>query len=305
MNSERITSGMLAASTLNSLNNSLASLERSSEEMSSGKTILEPSDNPYGASQVIELQSQLQGLSSYATNVTEGISWEQTSSGALSNISSIAQRVRELLVQSSNGSNTTGDRNAIATEVGQLTEAVKQDANTQFAGQYVFSGTATITPPYKSGEEDAYQGDAGTITRAIGPSATVVVNTNISTLLGSGQGAADGKLLDTLRTITEHLKGGTPEDIAALSSTDLTSLDANIETATSLQATVGSVTDQMQMAASRIEGLQTSVTATLSETEDANLAQVAIAYSNEQAGYQAALRAGASIMQESLLNFLH
>jgi flagellar hook-associated protein 3 FlgL len=301
---ERITPAMVTATTLNDINSSLASLERTSDELSSGKTILEPSDNPYGASQVIDLQSQLDGLSSYETNAHEGISWENTASGAMSNISNVLQTVRELLVQTSSGTYNQSDRESIATEVDQLTEAVKQDANTQYAGQYVFSGTSTTTAPYPQGTEDTYQGNNGTITRAIGPGVSVDINTNISTLLGNGQGAADGKLLDTLQTISEHLRGGTTEDISALGSSDLKSLEGNIETLSQLQATAGSVTDQLQTAVSRIESLQGSITESLSNTESANIAETSIAYANEQAAYEAALRAGASIIQESLLQFL-
>jgi flagellar hook-associated protein 3 FlgL len=212
--------------------------------------------------------------------------------------------VRQLLVQSSSGTYSQSDRESIASEVEQLTEAVKQDANTQYAGQYVFSGTKTTTAPYEQGAEDTYQGDSGTVTRAIGPGVSVSVSTDISSLLGNGQGAGDGKLLDTLRTISEHLRGGTTEDVSALGSSDLKNLEANIETLTELQANTGSVTDQLETASSRIEGLQASIAASLSNTEDANVAETSIAYSNEQAAYEAALRAGASIIQESLLQFL-
>jgi flagellar hook-associated protein 3 FlgL len=302
--SERITNAMVTGSTLNDLNASLGVLDRTSEELSSGKTILEPSSNPYGASRVIDLQSQLDGLSSYATNAQEGISWETTASSAMSNISSVVQRVRELLVQSANGTYNQSDRDNIATEVEQLTEAVKQDANAQYGGQYVFSGTATTTAPYEQGAEDAYKGNSGAIARAIGPSASVTINTNISALLGEGKASGDGKLLDTLRTIAEHLEGGTSEDVAALGSSDLQNIEASAETLSELQATAGSVTDQLQMATSRIEGLQGSITASLSNTEDTNIAKVSIEYSSEQASYEAALRAGATIIQESLLNFL-
>jgi flagellar hook-associated protein 3 FlgL len=301
---ERITPAMVTSTTLNDINSSLATLERTSDELSSGKTILEPSDNPYGASQVIDLQSQLDGLSSYATNAQEGISWENTASGAMSNISNILQTVRQLLVQSSSGTYNQSDRESAASEIEQLAEAVKQDSNTQYAGQYVFSGTKTTTEPYPQGAEDTYQGDTGTITRAIGPGVSVDISTNISSLLGNGQSSGDGKLLDTLQTIAQHLRGGTTEDVSALGSSDLKSLEANVETLSQLQATAGSVTDQLQTATSRIESLQSSITASLSNTEDANIAQVSIAYSNEQAAYEAALRAGASIIQESLLQFL-
>lgn len=302
MVSDRITNGMVIGTTLSDLNSSLAALQRSSQEMSSGKTILEPSDNPFGASQVIQLQSQLDGLSSYATNAKEGNGWATTSDTAMSSIASAVQRIRELLVEASNGTNSKSSLAVIGTEVSQLTESIKQDANAQYGSQYVFSGTATSTPPYELGEVDAYNGNGAAITRAVGPASSVTINTDISTLLGAG--GEDGKLLSTLRTIAEHLKGGTPEGIQALGTTDLKSLDANTEVLTSLQASAGSVTEQMNMASSRIEGMQIAITATLANTQDANIAQVAIAYSSEQAGYQAALRVGASIMQESLLNFL-
>jgi flagellar hook-associated protein 3 FlgL len=302
--SERITPAMVTIATLNDLNSSLAALERTTDELSSGKTILEPSDNPYGASQVIDLQSQLDGLSSYERDTQDGISWENTASSAMSSMSQVAQRVRELLVQSANGTYNQSDLETMALQVEQLTESLKQDANTQYAGQYVFSGTATTTAPYEQGKNDEYHGNAETVSRAVGPGASVTITTNISTALGNGEGSEDGKLLDTLRTIAKDLRGGTAEDRSALGTTDLQKLDANIETLTQLQATAGSATDQLQTALTRNEDLQTSITEALSNTDDTNIAAASIAYANEQAAYGAALRAGATIVQESLLNFL-
>jgi flagellar hook-associated protein 3 FlgL len=303
--SDRITSGMIAGSTLADINNSLSMLQRSESELASGKTIQEPSDNPYGASRAIELQSSIDGMSAYKANAQDGISWTQTASSALNNINEVGQRVHELLIQASNDVNNPIDRTAIAEEVEQLTNTVKQDANTQYAGQYIFSGTLTNTPPYKAGAQDEYQGNAATITRSIGPGASVVVNTNISSVLGNGQESGDGKLLDTLRTITEHLRGATPEDVQALGTTDLKNLEGNLSGLLTMQAGVGAVTDQMQTAASRMEDLQDTAMQTLSNTQDADLAKVTTEYSNEQAAFNAALRAGASIVQQSLLEFLH
>lgn len=301
---ERITPAMVTSSTLNDLTSSLAALERTTDELSSGRTILEPSDNPYGASRVIDLNSQLEGLSAYESDAQDGISWENTASSAMSNMNAIAQRVRELVVQAANGTNNQSDLNTIALEVEQLTESVKQDADTQYAGQYVFAGTATTTAPYEQGPNDEYKGNAETVSRAVGPGASVTITTNISTLLGNGEAAEDGKLLDTLRTIAQHLRGGTGEDKEALGTTDLTNLDTNLETLSQLQAVSGSAIDQLRVALTRNEDLQTSITESLSNTEDTNIAATSIAYANEQAAYEAALRAGATIVQESLLNFL-
>jgi flagellar hook-associated protein 3 FlgL len=306
--SERITPQMMSATTLADINNQLAAMQRSQSELASGKTIEEPSDNPYGASHSLELQSAIDGLTSYGANAQDGISWTQTASSALASINNVAQRVRELVLQASNGVNNPIDREAIAEEVQQLTETVKNDADTQYAGQYVFAGTATETLPYKAGSaagDDEYQGDAGAITRAIGPGATLQINTNISTLLGNGAGSGDGKLLETLRTITQHLRGGGAAETAALGSTDLQSLETNINALTTMQAGVGAITDQLHTAANRVQELQAGDSQALSNTEDADIAQVSIAFASEQAGYNAALRAGASIVQMSLLEFLH
>jgi flagellar hook-associated protein 3 FlgL len=300
----RITNDMVIGSTLADINAAQVAMTRSQEELSSGKTIIEPSDNPYGASQVINLQSTLAGLTSYEHSAQDGISWMNTASSSLSSIDSQVQRVRELVLQGANGINGPSDLEDIATEVEQLTEGVKQDADAQFGGQYVFSGTLTNTPPYKPGAEDAYQGNTEAISRALGPGASVNVAVNLSSVLGNGQGAADGKLLDTLRTIAQNLREGTPASIEALGNTDLKSLDGNLTSLTDLQANAGAVTDQLNLALSRVQSLQDTTTAELSNVQDANIAKVSMEFSNQQAAFQAALRAGASIVQQSLLEFL-
>ncbi len=230
--SDRVTSAMVSGTTLTDINASLSAMQRSESELASGKSIQEPSDNPYGASRAIELQSSIKGLDSYAAAAQDGISWTQTASSALSNVNEVGQRVRELLVQAANGVNSSVDREAIAEEVDQLTETVKNDANTQYAGQYVFSGTLTSTAPYQSGAGDEYEGNGEAITRSIGPGASLKINTDISTVLGSGQGAGDGKLLDTLRTISQNLRSGTPAALEAIGGEDMKNLSANLNRST-------------------------------------------------------------------------
>ncbi len=304
--SARITSDMVTSSTLAGIDSAQAALARTQAELSSGRTILEPSDNPFGASQVITLQSALDGLTSYEKSAQDGVSWMNTASGALSSIDSQVQRVREILLQAANGTNSPSDLADLAGVVEKLTEGVKQDADTQYAGQYVFSGTLTSTAPYAQGPEDEYHGNAAPITRALGPGASVNVAVNLSSALGSGSGAADGKLLDTLRTIAQNLReGANPAAVEALSTTDLGHLDANLTSLTTLQAEAGAVTDQLNLALSRISSLQTTATEQLSNVQDANIAKVSMEYSNEHAAFEAALKAGASIVQESLLEFLH
>ena len=295
----RITNQMTAQMTLAEITQAMDRVDNTQQELSSGKRINQPSDDPYGTSLALQLNGQLAQLDSYNSNITDGTAWTQAASSALSGMNDIVQRARELLVQAANGTNTSAQDSAIATEMDQLVQSLKQNANAQYNGQYIFSGTSTHTAPYQSGSSDAYQGGSGAVTRAIGPGASVQVNVDVSQLLGSGGG--DGKLLDTLRTIAADMRAG---NTAALNGTDLAKLDTSSGALSGLEASVGAVGDQLQMASTRIQALQLGANQVLSNTQDADMAKAEVDFSTQQAALQAALQAGARIVQTSLMNFL-
>lgn len=304
--SMRITMLMSSQTMLRDINDGYDRLTRLQQELSSGKAIGKPSDDPYGTSRAMGLRGELAGLTQYQSDVDDGTGWLNTSDTALSQMSNVLQRARELLVQGGSDTADQTARNAIADEVDQLTDSVKQEANVQYAGKYVFSGTATNTQPYAlGGGSDRYAGDGGTVTRAIGPQVQVPINSDVHALLGDGQAAGDDKLLNTLRDVADHLRGGTAADADALRGTDLQRLDANLDTLNEIRADVGARTNRLAMAASRLSGLQSNTTQLLSSTEDADMAKTVTQYTTQQAAYNAALRAGANIVQSSLLDFLH
>jgi flagellar hook-associated protein 3 FlgL len=298
----RITTQMTASMTLNDLQQSLNRLDTTQQQLSSGKKLNQPSDDPYGTSQAMSLNGQLSSLNDYTNNITDGTAWTQQATTSLGDIDSMVQRVRELVVQASNGTYTQSDLNASASEVNQLIDAIKQEANASYNGQYIFSGTSTGTAPYQTGSTDTYQGGTGSVNRLIGPNTTLSVSTNISTLLGNGQASGDGGLLDTLRTIASDMQSG---NTGAIGGADLKNLDSNFGTLTQMEANVGAITNRLTLASTRIQQLQNSDTAALSNVQDADMATVAINFSTEQAAYSAALKAGANIVQSSLLDFLN
>jgi flagellar hook-associated protein 3 FlgL len=301
---QRITTLMTSQMTIADLTQAFDRLSKTQEELSSGKRINKPSDDPYGASRAVQLNGDLAGLTAYSRNVNDGTAWSQSADSALMNINNLAQRVRELVVEAGNDTSGSSARADAAAEIDQLTDAIKQEANTQYAGQYIFSGTATTTAPYQTGAVDTYQGNTATISRQIGPGTSVQISTDISQLLGSGQTAADGKLLNVLRDISADLRGGTAANANALRTTDLANLDSNLDTLSQLEANVGATENRLSLASSRIQDLQTSATKLLSQTQDTDFAQAAVDYSTQQASYNAALRASANIVQSSLLDFL-
>lgn len=301
---ERIASNSIAATVLRDVNEAYAGLQRSGEQLASGRTLTRPSDNPVGAARAIDLQSTIDGLSSYQGNVREALAWQQTATSSLTSIQSTTLRVRTLVLGALSGAQSKQGLEAIAEATEQLTEAVKQDANAQYAGQYVFSGTQTKTAPYSPGAEYEYHGNEGVIRRAIAPGVAVELGVPAVQLLGKGPSAGDGKLLDTLATITKELREGTPEALNALRTTGLAGLEANEQAMVNAQARIGTVVDRLHSAEGTIEEMRQAATTSLSDVRDANLAQVATEYSAQQVAYETAMRAGAGIIQMSLLDFL-
>jgi flagellar hook-associated protein 3 FlgL len=301
----RITTMMTSHTTLRDLNDDLGRLSKLQEQLSSGKRITRPSDDPYGASRALSLQGEVTGLQQFQRNVADGTGWLNTCDTALSQMGDALQRVRELVVQGANDSGGQQARANAADEIDQLIESVKQEASVRYGNRYVFSGTATDTAPYVLGGSDAYAGDAGTITREIGPGVQIPINADVSGLLGDGQAANDDKLLDTLRDISDHLRGGTTADADALRTTDLRRLDASMDALNDVRADIGARTNRLAVASARLSGLAVDSTRLLSDVEDADMAQTITQYTTQQAAYSAALKAGANIVQSSLLDFLH
>jgi flagellar hook-associated protein 3 FlgL len=300
----RITEGMTARTVLTDLGANKARLTKTQREISSGERITKPSDDPFGTGRTLQLSAELEGFKQFKENVSDGTGWVTATETALSQISEVVQRARELLVQGGNDSNGQVAREGIAAEIEALTEAVKQEADVTYDDRYIFAGTETETRPYELGENDEYSGNEGSIARVIGAGVSLQVNTNIQSLLGEGAGAEDNKLLDVLRDIATDLRGGTEENSENLRGTDLERLSTNLDELTRVRAVVGATTNRLQTAGTRLEQLEESSLTQLNDVRNADMTEALVNYSTEQNAYEAALKVGATIIQPSLLDFL-
>lgn len=296
----RITTGMLQRNILADLQRSTSQLSRTQAKLSSGKEITRPSDDPAGTAKALSLRESLRGTQQHAKNVDDAITWTDATESALSSMTDIVQRARTLVVNGASDGTDQTSRDAIAKEIDQLAESLKEQANMRYAGRQLFSGTATTTAPYGAGS-DAYAGNTGQMAREIGPGVSVNVNTTADTILGSGQAAGDDKLLDTLRDISDHLRAG---DGASLRGTDLDRIDKGVESLLTARATNGALTNRLESASSRLAAVEEMTVKSLSDTEDADLAKTMIDLTTQTSAYQAALKAGANIVQSSLMDFL-
>lgn len=308
--STRITSSMTTRSVLSDLNRIAAQQDLTRRQMSSGKAITKPSDDPYGAARAMSLRTDLAGVKQHQRNVDEAQSWMSATSTTLSSITDLAQKARELTVQGATDTLSQSGRDAIADQIDQLIAGMKQEGNATYDGRYVLGGSRTNTPPFDSAltktdpsvtTNDAYSGDAASQLREIGPGVTIAVNVHGDEVLGGASGSS-GNLLGVLRDIATHLRSG---DTAELGGGDIKAVSDQIDNLLAVQARVGAGMNRLDTASSRLAQIEESTTSMLSNTEDADMAEVITNYSTQQAVYQSALNAGARIVQTSLLDFLH
>jgi flagellar hook-associated protein 3 FlgL len=298
--STRVTTGMLQRNILADLNRQTTALTRTQDKLSSGKEISRPSDDPAGASKALMLREGLRGTQQYQRNVTDGISAADATETSLSSMSDLVQTARELVVQAGNDSYDATSRASIKTQILQIADALKEQANTKFAGRFLFSGTKTDTAPYASGT-DTYQGDTGGVAREIGPGVSVNINTTADSILGGGQAAGDDKLLAVLHDVADHLDA---DDADSLRGTDLTRIDANLDNLSQVRANNGALTNRLESAQTRLASVEEITTKGLSNVEDVDYGKAMIDFSTQSAAYQAALKAGANMVQSSLMDFL-
>ncbi|HVV58492.1 MAG TPA: flagellar hook-associated protein FlgL [Gaiellaceae bacterium] len=290
----RITNSMVSRTVLADIQNVQAQLTSTQERLSSGKEITKPSDDPFGTSRALLFTSEISANTQYQSNVQDASSWLTTTDAALSSMSSDAGRARDLILEGANGSFDQNDRDAIADELDQLADSIKTAGNSQYAGNYVFGGTVTQTPPFAMGAVDTYAGNSAAINRSIGQGVTMQVNITGDQVVSP--------ILAAIRQAAIDLRsGGTPGN---LGTTDLAALDAATAQLSSAQATVGARENRLTTAASRLQQLEQAQSQQLSDTQDADMAQTMIDFSTQSAVYQAALKAGATLIQPSLMDFL-
>jgi flagellar hook-associated protein 3 FlgL len=292
----RITALMTSRNVLSDLNAANARLRKTQEQLSSGKILNKPSDDPSEVARAMMLRSDLEGTQQFQQNASEAAGWTDVTDSALSSVADVLLRVRELTVQAASGTAGPESHKAIAEELKQLIDSVKTAGNATYGGRYVFAGTNTATRPYAMGASDVYAGDDQTVIRQVGPGVPVTVNVSGRAAIGDD----DEGILGTMRTI---LAATTAGNHSALSG-QLGALDTRLDELNAVRAQVGATSNRVAIASARLAEYEGTALQLLNDTESVDIAKAMIDFSTHQAALQAALKAGSEVVQASLLDFL-
>ena len=174
----RISSAQIQQLALRAMLDQQARLSKTQQQVSTGKRILTPSDDPAAAAGLLGLDQSLSISKQYQDNISIARNHLQGEEAALDSITKAMDRVREIAVQGNNAPLTSSDRSALAVEVRQrLDELLALANNRDASGEYTFAGLQSKTQPFTVNSSGVYQynGDSGQRLQQIGSSRQVAI----------------------------------------------------------------------------------------------------------------------------------
>lgn len=269
------------------------------QEIASGITIGQPSDNPALTAQYLTLHASLTRAGQYVSNATDGEGWLQEGTSTLNQALSVLQTV-EQAVESVSGQALAGQQGAItgiATQVSAGLQELTDLSNTTYAGQYIFAGTANTTPYDAAG---TYQGTSGVPSRTVAPSTQVAIAIPGTEAFGQGASGLLGSA-GILSQIVTALHGTDPSTAVEPL---LGSLQGAMSQMAAAAATLGANYQNMQTFTAQATATQQALQTEIGTMVGVNLPQATTQLTEAQQSYQAALWATSQISQDSLVNFL-
>ena len=295
MTINRVTQNMMMDRSYTSLQAGLSRLARTQEQLSTGRIINRPSDSPTDATSAMRIRAALSDQKQYARNAQDGIGWLGQIDSTLTSVTTQIRRAKELALQGANSANTSQQaREALAIEVEQIRDSLISEANSTYLGRPVFGGVVNGPSAYSSA--GAFVGVEGDVSRTVGRGVKISVIVNGPEAFGP-DGAT---VFDDLAELATSLRAG---DSATLQG-KLGDLDAALSRVTSVLGDVGARYNRLERATQAAQDLSLSLSSSLAEVENVDLARATMDLKLHEVAYQAGLAATARLVQPSLSDFL-
>ncbi|WP_432662664.1 flagellar hook-associated protein FlgL [Wukongibacter baidiensis] len=296
----RVTNNMIASNTLRNLNRNLSRLDKRNTQISTGKRINSPSDDPIGTSRALRLRSDVSQIEQYERNTSAATSWLDITESATTDLYNILHKAKELTVKGASETYAPEDRNTIADEMEQLKQQIIQIGNSTYTGRYIFSGFQT--------DEKTFNDD-GTYNIATAPvqhkKYQVSVGEEIEvgvfgTELFGNPVAGKAEMIDDFDNAIAALRADDTANIAAFS----TKIDGHLHNVLAVTSEIGAKSNRLELIQNRLEKNNLDFTDLLSENEDVDMAETIMYMKMEESVYRASLSAGAQVIQPTLIDFI-
>lgn len=285
----RVTQSMLSSNMLRNLTTSYSKMGKLNEQLTTGKKVNRPSDDPVVAMRGLGYRMQVDKVAQYQRNIGEVNNWLDSTDDALDKVGQALHRTKELVTNAANtGTMTDADREKIKSELDQLRQQIQDTANTKVGDKYIFSGTKTETPLYTKGtgygDDPAFKQDI-TINVFDG----VDLNVNSKSI----------EMFKNIDEMFQQIEGGTISFDEAIGAVDGMMDDLLTE-----RADIGARQNRAELMDDRLQTQEGISKKQMSLNEDIDFEKVITEMISQESVHRAALSVGSRIIQPSLVDFL-
>jgi flagellar hook-associated protein 3 FlgL len=269
-------------------------------QVSTGRRITQPEDDPAAVGRVLNLQSEQRTLEQYSNNAARALSLAQASFSGLQGLKRVSDRAGELAIL---GSGTIGPEAmaSYAIEANELIEQALQQGNARAGADYLYGGTAVDAPPFVATRDGSgniisvvNNGNASQAVIPLSEATSVAASTNAATNTGIGD------FITHLIALRDALNAGTTSAVRAAQQGI-----ADSETVVvSAMAENGGIQTRIEAAQAQQADRGSSIDSLISNESSVDLPSTIVKLTQTQTAYQAALASAAKIMNLSLLDYI-
>jgi flagellar hook-associated protein 3 FlgL len=281
------------------LQQSQVTLNTALQQVSTGLSVNEPSDNPTAAAQMVQNTIETGDLDEYTQNVSTSLSTLQSAGSVLNSVVTSLTSALSAGTEGANGTNSTTDLQALASQVQGILTGVVSAANTSISGSYLFGGTSTATP-YTADPASptgyTYNGNNDTNSVAVGDQTSVQINLPGSQIFS----AAGNNVIGALSSLVTALQGGSSSNIE----TATAAVDSALNFVSQQQVFYGNAETQLNSQETFLQQDKVTLSTQANNLIGVNESTAATELSQAETDNSAALAAVAKVLPNSLLNYL-
>ena len=290
----RITNSMIARGAVTGIQAQMRALDEARQQATSGIRVSRPSDDPVAVAGVMQSSSGLRALEQYQRNLLSAQSRLHVEDSTLSQLTDVLQRAKELAVSQATSTADGATRGVAGAEVSELVDFVKELANTQLAGSYMYGGTYADTPPYVAGALDPSKPPQGAFKVEVGTKRLLETNHSAQEIF------VDTDAVDSLQALADALN---TNDVAGIKAA-MTRMDAAFDDVQNLTGDLGARMNQLDVTVSNLQSLEVNLQTFRSGLQDADLTEAVTNMVNRQNSLQAAMLANSKILDLTLSDYL-
>ena len=293
----RITQSMISQNMLKNISNSYSQIDKYMDQLSTGKKITRPSDDPVVAMRGVSHRDSLGKIEQYERNIAEVNNWMDNSDDAMNEAGQALHRIRELVIQASNDTYEENQRNNIGKEIDQLKHHLVDIANTKVNNKFIFNGTDTTNPRITFDEDGTMNVNDNNSEVRIELSDGIKVRSNVNP-----DNVFPADMFTKLDEIVAELdnEDASNETIEGF----IDDLDGYTQSLSNERADLGARMNRVELMESRIAQQRVATTDLMSSNEDADMEKVIMDLIQAESVHRAALGAGSRVIQPTLLDFL-